>query len=559
MPFAIYFSYLVEVSMVSLGIRGKLLLGFGLVLGVFLISSVLTFIQFNRNIENNKWTNHTHEVISEVENILIALVNIETGQRGYLLAGEDSFLDPLKQGEQDFKAAFEKIKAKTSDNEKQQARLERLVRDYQTWKTGVVDVEIAKRREVAVSSGSMDDIVTMMREAKGKMGMDAMRLILSDIRQEESNLLKVRAEAEAQSKDTTSATLIISMLVATVVGIVVSIYFSRNLIRQLGAEPEIAAKLAQDISRGELNTDLRESDSPSGSIMAAMLQMAKQLKTIVSGIQTTSDQLKDTSRQLATSSEKSIRELRVQKEETEQVATAMNEMTATVSEVARNAQFASESTKTVDHRVDEGGKLVGNSVKSVLDLHHEIEGTAAVITQLSLESKEIGKVLDVIRSIAEQTNLLALNAAIEAARAGEQGRGFAVVADEVRTLASRTHMSTEEIRGMIERLQTGVANAVTTMERSRVEAQQTVSFTKETDTILGVIKRSVSEVNDLNIQIATAAEQQSHVAEEINRNVIRINEVTDITVTAISQVERCSGELMSVSADLQEKISYFKF
>ncbi|MCE3252040.1 MAG: hypothetical protein K0Q67_1050 [Cellvibrio sp.] len=545
--------------MVSLGIRGKLLLGFGLVLGVFLISSVLTFIQFNRNIENNKWTNHTHEVISEVENILIALVNIETGQRGYLLAGEDSFLDPLKQGEQDFKAAFEKIKAKTSDNEKQQARLERLVRDYQTWKTGVVDVEIAKRREVAVSSGSMDDIVTMMREAKGKMGMDAMRLILSDIRQEESNLLKVRAEAEAQSKDTTSATLIISMLVATVVGIVVSIYFSRNLIRQLGAEPEIAAKLAQDISRGELNTDLRESDSPSGSIMAAMLQMAKQLKSIVSGIQSTSDQLKDTSRQLATSSEKSIRELRVQKEETEQVATAMNEMTATVSEVARNAQFASESTKTVDYRVDEGGKLVGNSVKSVLDLHHEIEGTAAVITQLSLESKEIGKVLDVIRSIAEQTNLLALNAAIEAARAGEQGRGFAVVADEVRTLASRTHMSTEEIRGMIERLQTGVANAVTTMERSRVEAQQTVSFTKETDTILGVIKRSVSEVNDLNIQIATAAEQQSHVAEEINRNVIRINEVTDITVTAISQVERCSGELMSVSADLQEKISYFKF
>jgi methyl-accepting chemotaxis protein len=545
--------------MVSLGIRGKLLLGFGLVLGVFLISSVLTFIQFNRNIENNKWTNHTHEVISEVENILIALVNIETGQRGYLLAGQDSFLDPLKQGEQDFKAAFEKIKAKTSDNEKQQARLERLARDYQEWKTGVVDVEIAKRREVAVSSGSMDDIVTMMREAKGKMGMDAMRLILSDIRQEESNLLKVRAEAEAQSKDTTSATLIISMLVATVVGIVVSIYFSRNLIRQLGAEPEIAAKLAQDISRGELNTDLRESDSPSGSIMAAMLQMAKQLKTIVSGIQTTSDQLKDTSRQLATSSEKSIRELRVQKEETEQVATAMNEMTATVSEVARNAQFASESTKTVDHRVDEGGKLVGNSVKSVLDLHHEIEGTAAVITQLSLESKEIGKVLDVIRSIAEQTNLLALNAAIEAARAGEQGRGFAVVADEVRTLASRTHMSTEEIRGMIERLQTGVANAVTTMERSRVEAQQTVSFTKETDTILGVIKRSVSEVNDLNIQIATAAEQQSHVAEEINRNVIRINEVTDITVTAISQVERCSGELMSVSAELQEKISYFKF
>lgn len=545
--------------MVPLGTRGKLFLGFGLVLGVFLISSALTFFQFNKNIENNQWTTHTHEVMAEVENILIALINIETGQRGYLLAGQDSFLEPLTQGAQDFDEAFKSIKEKTSDNKKQQERLDRLARDYKAWKTNVVDVEIVKRREVAASSGSMDDIVTMMREARGKTGMDAMRVILSDIRQDESKLLTVRAEAEAQSKKTTSITLIVSMLIATIVGIVVSIYFSSKLIQQLGAEPEIAAKLAHDISRGELSTTLREADSPSGSIMAAMLQMASQLKSIVAGIQGTSDQLKDTSRQLATSSEKSIRELRVQKEETEQVATAMNEMTATVSEVARNAQFASEATKTVDLRVIEGGKLVGNSVKSVLDLHHEIEETAAVITQLSLESKEIGKVLDVIRSIAEQTNLLALNAAIEAARAGEQGRGFAVVADEVRTLASRTHMSTEEIRSMIERLQKGVANAVTTMEKSRLEAQHTVSFTKETEAILGIIKSSVSEVNGLNIQIATAAEEQSHVAEEINRNVIRINEVTDITVTAISQVERCSGELMNLSSDLQEKIAYFKY
>lgn len=543
----------------SLGTRGKLFLGFGVVLGVFLISSVLTFIQFNNNIENNKWTNHTYRVIYEAENILIALINIETGQRGYLLAGQDAFLDPLKQGEQDFKTAFDSIKKLTSDNEKQQERLEKLARDYTAWKTGVVDVEIAKRRELATTPGAMDEIVALVQQAKGKTGMDAMRATLVDIYQEESKLLKVRAAAEEQSRKTTSLTLIISMLIATIIAVAISFYFSKKLISQLGAEPEVAAKLAQDISRGELTTNLRESDSPSGSIMAAMLQMASQLKSIVSGIQATSDQLKDTSRQLAASSEKSIRELRVQKEETEQVATAMNEMTATVSEVARNAQFASEATKAVDHRVDEGEKLVDNSVKSVLDLHHELEGTAAVISQLSLESKEIGKVLDVIRGIAEQTNLLALNAAIEAARAGEQGRGFAVVADEVRTLASRTHMSTEEIRTMIERLQTGVANAVTTMEKSRIEAQHTVSYTKETETILGVIKNSVSQVNDLNLQIATAAEEQSQVAEEINRNVIRINEVTDITVTAISQVGRCSSELMNVSADLQAKIAYFKY
>lgn len=545
--------------MASLSTRGRLFLGFGLVLGVFMISAILTFFQFNKNIENTHWTAHTYEVIIEADKILTALVNMETGQRGYLLAGEEKFLAPMRQGEQDFNTALTSIKEKTRDNKLQQDRLDKLSQLYKDWRTSVVDVEISKRQQVNSGVLALDEIVTMTRAAKGKAGMDAMRQVIADIMKDERQLLAARAELEAQSKRVTSITLVASVIIATLVGIAASFYFSGTIIRQLGAEPEIAARLAQDISRGELNTRLRESDTLPGSIMSAMVQMTAQLQSIVSGIKVTSDQLKNTSQQLATSSEKTIRELRVQKEETEQVATAMNEMTATVSEVARNAQFASEAAKAVDHRVDEGGALVNNSVKSVLDLHHEIEETAQVISLLSQESKEIGKVLDVIRSIAEQTNLLALNAAIEAARAGEQGRGFAVVADEVRTLASRTHVSTEEIRGMIERLQTGVANAVTTMEKSRTEAQSTVSFTKDTEVILGVIKNSVSDVNGLNLQIATAAEQQSHVAEEINRNVIKINEVTDITVTAISQVERCSGELMDVSADLQKKIAYFKY
>lgn len=542
--------------MKSFGVRARLLFGFGLVLAVFLISAILTFVQFQKNITNNDWTRHTYEVLLDAEQILVSLVDIETGLRGYLLTGRDEFLTPLREGEKTFQAAFESAKRRTSDNAQQQGRLNELQRTYEGWRSRVVDVEIATR--AATENAALDELAALILEANGKQYMDAMRGLIADFEAEERQLLAVRAEAEVQSTRITTLILSVGVLLAIGVGVFVSLFFSGRLIRQLGAEPEVAVQLAQEISQGNLNTTLNADNFPKGSIAEAMLQMVTQLKSIVREIQGSSSQLEVTSMQLSTGSEKSIRELWVQKEQAESVATAMNEMVATVNEVAKTTQFAAQTTQNTDQQVTEGGQLIESSVKSILDLHHDIEETATVIAQLSAESKEIGQVMEVIRSVAEQTNLLALNAAIEAARAGEQGRGFAVVADEVRTLAGRTHRSTEEIQNMVESLQQGVANAVETMEKSRSGARTSADFAREMEAVLSAVKASVSEVNNLNLQIATATEQQSVVADEINKNIVEINEIIDSTVLTMQEVDQCSDQLKAGSMELQNRISFFK-
>jgi len=542
--------------MKSFGVRARLLFGFGLVLAVFLISAILTFVQFQKNITNNDWTRHTYEVLLDAEQILVSLVDIETGLRGYLLTGRDEFLTPLREGEKTFQAAFESAKRRTSDNAQQQGRLNELQRTYEGWRSRVVDVEIATR--AATENAALDELAALILEANGKQYMDAMRGLIADFEAEERQLLAARAEAEVQSTRITTLILSLGVLLAISVGVFVSLFFSGRLIRQLGAEPEVAVQLAQEISQGNLNTTLNADNFPKGSIAEAMLQMVTQLKSIVREIQGSSSQLEVTSMQLSTGSEKSIRELWVQKEQAESVATAMNEMVATVNEVAKTTQFAAQTTQNTDQQVTEGGQLIESSVKSILDLHHDIEDTATVIAQLSAESKEIGQVMEVIRSVAEQTNLLALNAAIEAARAGEQGRGFAVVADEVRTLAGRTHRSTEEIQNMVESLQQGVANAVETMEKSRSGARTSADFAKEMEAVLSAVKASVSEVNNLNLQIATATEQQSVVADEINKNIVEINEIIDSTVLTMQEVDQCSDQLKAGSTELQNRISFFK-
>ena len=241
---------------------------------------------------------------------------------------------------------------------------------------------------------------------------------------------------------------------------------------------------------------------------------------------------------------------REQQIESEQVATAMNEMAATVADVAQHATHAADASANADEEASKGNDVVAQSVVGIENLASEVENTAVALSELEKESENIGTVLGVITGIAEQTNLLALNAAIEAARAGEQGRGFAVVADEVRTLASRSQESAEEIKAIIERLQARAKGAVKTMESGREQAQVSVESAKQAGDSLQAIVSAIATIRDMNLQIATAAEEQSAVAEEINQSVVKITSVAADTAAGAEQTSNTSATMSGISSEL---------
>lgn len=375
--------------------------------------------------------------------------------------------------------------------------------------------------------------------------------------EKESSLIKSESQELLEFVSGTKV-FVYSMLAA---GLVLGILLAWAVSFMITCPLSNAVNAMKDISEGDgdLTSRLAVTGTDEiGQLAQSFNGFISKIQNIIQEVTASTSQLSAAAEEMSMITSETREGVQRQQTETNLVATAMNEMSSTVHDVANNAATAAEAANQADSQTEQGKQIVNSTVSSISTLAAEIERASTVINQLEKDSESIGTVLEVIRGIAEQTNLLALNAAIEAARAGEQGRGFAVVADEVRSLASRTQESTEEIQDMIERLQKGSRDAVMAMEAGKEQAQQTVGQASEAESSLSDISSAVAQINEMNAHIAQAARQQGDLAEETNKNIVNITEVAEGTANGAEQLATASQEMANLAVNLESQVAHFK-
>jgi methyl-accepting chemotaxis protein len=392
-------------------------------------------------------------------------------------------------------------------------------------------------------------INTRIKEGTDKMGEQLNKLVAIN------TAAATRASTTAGEHYSGAITGIVAVsVIAALLTVLLAWLLTRSIVVPLNR----AVAAAETIAGGDLSKPIiiDGNDEPA-RLLSALSTMQTSLRKTIEQIAGSATQLGSAAEELSAVTEEASRGLQQQNNEIEQAATAVNEMTAAVEEVARNAVSTSEASNQSTLAAREGRDRVVETVGAIQTMTLDVQNTSAMIEGLAVQGRDIGKVLDVIRAIAEQTNLLALNAAIEAARAGEAGRGFAVVADEVRALAHRTAQSTQEIEKMVAGIQNGTGQAVESMQQSNQRTQSTLEMARAAGVALEQITQSIHLINERNLVIASASEEQAQVSREVDRNLVNIRDLASQSSAGANQTSAASHELSRLAVDLNAMVARF--
>ncbi|RML80520.1 Methyl-accepting chemotaxis protein [Pseudomonas savastanoi pv. savastanoi] len=437
------------------------------------------------------------------------------------------------------------------------AMLDSAIKDLDTLKTTFSGTQADQLKQLETSLAAYRKALQSFKAATADIAQARKEMTVQgqDIVKISEAMYQLQLDRRDQESAQARTTQITCTLLAIILGMIAAVIITRQITRPLQETLAVVDRIAS----GDLTQTLAVTRRDElGVLQQGIQRMGSTLRELIGGIRDSVVQIASAAEELSAVTEQTSAGVNSQKVETDQVATAMHEMSATVAEVARNAEQASQAASNADREARDGDKVVGEAIVQIERLANEVGRSADAMNQLEQESDKIGKVMDVIKAVAEQTNLLALNAAIEAARAGEAGRGFAVVADEVRGLAQRTQQSTVEIETLVAALQSGTRQVSSIMLSSRELTVSSVQLSRQAGTSLGSITQTVSNIQAMNQQIAAAAEEQSAVAEEISRSIVNVRDVSEQTASASEETAASSVELARLGGQLQTMVSHFR-
>jgi len=538
------------VRQISIAIRAGL--GFGAVaLLVFLLGGFSLQQMTTMQRESVEVSEHWLPAILRMGDVNQQFLRIRAATLRLLLAdsptNQRTAVAAIEKTKVEFRQAREEVDPliRTAEGRSIITRFDKAMADYERFQTQIVELAL---------KGDLDGARALTRGELNQHA-DAASQAVGDL----IALSRGKALEAARLSDETASSafngVVVAMLLAAVLTVALALLLTRSIVRPLNE----AVSVAEIVASGDLTRCIQVigRDEPA-RLLTALGSMQASLRETIQRIADSSNQLASAAEELNVVTEDSTRGLHQQNHEIEQAATAVNEMTTAVDEVARNAVATSEASRESDQTAQHGRQQVMRTVDSIGLLAEDVTMTAAEVERLAGQVRDISKVLEVIRSIAEQTNLLALNAAIEAARAGDAGRGFAVVADEVRALAHRTQQSTEEIEQMIADVHQGTDKAVHAMQSSNERARTTLEMARAAGEALDGITSAISQISERNLVIASASEEQAQVAREVDRNLVNIRDLSLQSSAGANQTSAASQELARLAIDLNGLVARFQ-